>query len=104
MIAVALIGLMIGGSVVLIRQRRDYFLTLAQSHQSEMASSVARREALKSRFSGTQKMSDDEIVRLYHDYDLMMDRAEHHAAMAHKYERAARQPWLPAGPDPPPPD
>jgi hypothetical protein len=40
MIAVATIGLMIGGGV-LLKQRRDYFLSLAQSHQKEMASSMA---------------------------------------------------------------
>jgi hypothetical protein len=34
----------------------------------------------------------------------MMDRADHHAELAHKYERAARRPWLPTEPDPPPPD
>ena len=45
-----------------------------------------------------------EIGQLYRDYDRMMDRANHHAAMAHKYEHAARYPWLPVKPDPPEPD
>src|SRR4051812_43881044 len=30
-------------------------------------------------------------------------RTEYHAAMRRKYERAARYPWLPVPPDPPPP-
>jgi hypothetical protein len=34
----------------------------------------------------------------------MMDRANHHTAMAHKYEHAARYLWLPIEPDPPEPD
>jgi hypothetical protein len=34
----------------------------------------------------------------------MMDRSDHHAAMAEKYRQAARQPWLPVAPDPPEPD
>ena len=34
----------------------------------------------------------------------MMDRADHHASLARKYERAARYPWLPVEPDPPEPE
>ena len=82
---------------------RDYFLTLAQSHQKEAASSMARGTALKSRLGSKSEMST-EIGQLYRDYDRMMDRADHHAAMAHKYEHAARYPWLPVEPDPPEPD
>ena len=103
MIAVAAIGLMIGGGVRL-KQRRDYFLSLAQSHQMEVASSTARGEALKSRFGHTSGMTTEEIMHLHGDYDRMMDRADHHASLARKYERAARYPWLPVEPDPPPPE
>ena len=103
MIAVAAIGLMIGGGVVL-KQRRDYFLSLAQSHQKEVASSTARGNALKSRFGGTSGMTVEEITRLHGDYDRMMDRADHHASLARKYEEAARYPWLPVEPDPPEPE
>jgi hypothetical protein len=100
---VVVIGPMIGGGVLLIRQRRDYFLTLAQSHQNEAASSMARGTALKSRLGSISGMSP-EIGQIYRDYDRMMDRANHHTAMAHKYEHAARYPWLPVEPDPPEPD
>jgi hypothetical protein len=103
MIAVAAIGLMIGGGV-LLKQRRDYFLTLAQSHQKEVASSTARGEALKSRFGSTSGMTNEEIMHLHSDYDRMMDRADHHASLAGKYERAARYPWLLVEPDPPEPE
>jgi hypothetical protein len=34
----------------------------------------------------------------------MLDRAEHHASLARKYEYAARYPWLPVEADPPEPD
>jgi hypothetical protein len=101
-IVVAVIGLMIGGGVLLIRQRRDYFLALAQSHQQEAASSMARGTALKSRF-GSMPGGRIEIGQLFRNCDRMVDRASHHAAMAHKYERAARYPWLPVEPDPPAP-
>lgn len=104
--AVAVIGLMIGlmiGGGVRLKQRGDYLLSLARSHQKEVASSTARGEALKSRLGGTSGMSDEEIMHLYRTYERMMDRADHHAAMARKYERAARYPWLPVAPDPPEP-
>jgi hypothetical protein len=100
---VVVIGPMIGGGVLLIRQRRDYFLTLAQLHHNEVAPSMARGTALKSRLGSISGMSP-EIGQIYRDYDRMMDRANHHAAMAHKYEHAARYPWLPVEPDPPEPD
>ena len=103
MIAVVVIGLMIGGGALLIRQRRDYFLILAESHQKEAASSMTRVTALKSRLASTSEMST-EIGQLYRDYERVMDRADHHAAMAHKYEHAARYPWLWVKPDPPEPD
>jgi len=107
MIAVAAIGLAIGltiGVGVRLRQRREYFLSLAQSHQKEVASSAARGNALKSRFGGTSGMTDEELMRLRGDYDRMMDRADHHASLARKYERATRYPWLPVEPDPPEPE
>jgi hypothetical protein len=102
-VAVAVIGLMIGGGV-LLKHRRDYFLLLAQSHQKEAASSTARGEALKSRFGRTSGMSNEEIMQLYGNHDRMRDRADHHAAMARKYLRAARYPWLLVEPDPPEPE
>jgi hypothetical protein len=102
MAAVAVVGLMIGGGVWL-KQRRDYFRSLAQSHQKEVASSTARSEALKSRFGSTSERKIEEIMDLQRDYDQMLDRADHHASLARKYERAAHRPWLPVDPDPPEP-
>jgi uncharacterized membrane protein len=102
-VAVVVIGPMIGGGVTLIRQRRDYFLTLAHSHQNEVAASMTRVTALKARLGNKSEMSS-EVGQLYRDYERMRDRTDHHAAMAHKYEHAARYPWLPVEPDPPEPD
>ncbi len=101
--AVGLIGLIMGGGVWL-KQRRDYFLSLAQSHQAEVASSTARGKALKSRFGVASGMTVEEVMQLNRDYDRMMDRADHHASLARKYERAARSPWLPVEPEPPEPE
>ena len=49
-------------------------------------------------------MSDEEIVHLDRDYGRLMDRADHHAAMAEKYRHAARYPWLPVESGPPEPE
>jgi hypothetical protein len=103
MVAVGAIGLMIGGGF-LLKQRRDYFVSLAQSHQKEVDSSTARGVALKTRFGRTSGMTTEEIMHLHRDYDRMMDRADHHASLARKYEHAALYPWLPVEPDPPEPE
>jgi hypothetical protein len=102
-IVVVVVGLMIGGWVCWLKQRRDYFLSLAQSHQNEVASSTARGKALQSRFVGTPGMTSEEMIHLQRDYNLMLDRADHHASLARKYERAASRPWLSIEPDPPEP-
>jgi hypothetical protein len=101
-VAVAVIGLTIGGGV-LLKQRRDYFLSLAQSHQKELASSTARGKALKSRIGSASGMTIEELMHLDRDYHRMTDRADHHASLVRKYEHAARYPWLPVEPDPPEP-
>jgi hypothetical protein len=107
MVAVVAIGLVIGlaiGGGALLKQRREYFVSLAQSHQKEVDSSSARGKALKSRFGGTSGMTNEAIMQLQRDYDRMVDRAEHHSSLARKYEHAAQYPWLPVEPDPPEPD
>jgi hypothetical protein len=102
MVAVAVIGLLVGGGVRL-KRRRDYFLSLARSHAQKMPSFTAEGKALRSRFGGTSGMSGEEIVLLSRDFDRMMNRADHHAALRRKYEHAARYPWLPVEPEPPEP-
>jgi hypothetical protein len=102
-ITLAAIGLMIGGGV-LLKQRHDYFVSLAQSHQTEVDSSTARGKALKSRFGSTSGMTNEAIMELHRDYERMTDRADHHASLARKYEHAAQYPWLPVEPDPPEPE
>jgi hypothetical protein len=102
MIVVAVVSLLISGGLRL-KQRRDYFLSLARSHAQKMPSSTAEGKALKSRFGSTSGMRGEEILFLRRDFDRMMDRADHHAGLVQKYHRAARYPWLPVEPDPPEP-
>ena len=82
-VAVAAIGLLIGGGI-LLKQRRGYFASLARSHQTD--SSTARGKALKSRFGRTGGMTTEEIMHLRRDYDRMVDRADHHASLARSAE------------------
>ena len=102
MVAVAIVALLISGGLRL-KQRRDYFLSLARSHERKMPSSTAEGKALRSLFGSTSRMSGEAIMLLRRDFDRMMDRADHHAALVRKYRRAARYPWLPVEPDPPEP-
>jgi hypothetical protein len=103
MVAVAVIGLLVGGGVRL-KRRRDYFLSLARSHAQKMPSSTAEGKALRSRFGSTSGMGGEETVLLSRDFDRMMNRADHHSALRRKYEHAARYPWLPVEPEPPEPE
>ena len=86
LIAVLVLGLGMGAMVggVRLKRRRDSFLARARFHaQTEAACREAGRPA--------PDPSDWPII----EYD---------AAMARKYRRAARYPWLPVEPDPPDPD
>ena len=103
MVVVAVIGLLVGGGVRL-KRRRDYFLSLARSHAQKMPSSTAEGKALRSRFGSTSRMSGEEILLLSRDFDRLRNRADHHAALRRKYERAARYPWMSVEPDPPEPE
>jgi hypothetical protein len=81
MIAVAVVGVTIG-----VIERRNRFKRRAVYHQAEfmkLASQVPPLGGLK----------HPNIPRL-----------EWHYARRLEYERAARRPWLPVPPDPPPPE
>ncbi len=103
MVVVAVVALAISGGLRL-KQRRDYFLSLARSHEQKMPSSTAEGKAWKSRFGSTSRISSEEIMLLGRDFDRLMNRADYHASLARKYRRAARFPWLSVEPDPPEPE
>ena len=89
-VAVAVIGLMLGGTIEAyrlayrLRRRYDDFLDRAQWHSGFVFDWNAR----------WRKNESDATVR----------RINYHAEMARKYEHAARYPWLPVAPDPPEPE
>ena len=102
MVAVAVVGLAAGAEVM--RRRGADFRRRASSY-SELAADlheVAASEA-QSALSGVyvSRTADGAIIPATRD--LLTGRAGHYAALARKYERAARYPWLHVEPDPPEP-
>jgi hypothetical protein len=84
MVAVVIMGIVLGVTV----NRRDCFRRIATHHQAEFKKLVSRHPEIV-----YGHPSDEPIVR----------RLEWHETMRLKYERAARNPWLPVGPEPPEP-
>jgi hypothetical protein len=95
MIAVAVVAIIM--TTVGIRRRQNEFLQLAAYHKKEWSHIVGR-------------VSDDGVTWLRYDplkRDWRLSSASesvYHAQMREKYEHAARYPWLPVAPDPPPPE
>jgi hypothetical protein len=96
MIAVAVVGLLMGGAVVGYRLMlwHDSFLALATDHGHTGFLYRFLREDL---CLGEARAESAEQAALGR-------RAAYHEALAEKYRRAARYPWLPVEPDPPPPE
>jgi hypothetical protein len=91
LIAVAVVSVALGGE--LMRRRRISHREQAASHSD--AEELSRAYADDARGQpgpiAPQRVAWGEVLAAYH------------AAMSRKYERAARYPWLPVAPDPPPP-
>jgi hypothetical protein len=85
MVAVAIAGIVLGVTI----ERHNRFRKIAAHHQAEFKKILS---GLPFHFSGDSSL------------DPKMRRLEWHEPMRLKYERAARYPWLPVGPDPPEPD
>jgi hypothetical protein len=117
MVAVAVVGLMMGGIVggVRLKRRQQYFRDRATRHKG-MEYDYRRLER-DSRFIANLEEDDmrwlsperrarikaDRVIslRLVERYSGL---AAYHAALARKYEYAADHPWLPVELDPPPPE
>jgi hypothetical protein len=92
MVAVAVVGLVIGGTAEAIRlkRRHDYFVIRARRHASAEAAfrSWAQTSSARSR----------------HILASISRNLDYHADMARKYGHAARFPWLSVEPDPEEPE
>jgi hypothetical protein len=84
MVAVTIMGIVLGVTI----KRHNQFRKIASHHQAEVETLVSRIDT-----AGYGALSDQPLI----------SRAEWHELMRHRYERAARCPWLPAPPDAPEP-
>jgi hypothetical protein len=98
-IMVAVLSLSLGSAV--LWRRREHYLRLADAHAlTEMVlrvdSSMARGNAMGGPGARLLDLSDS--------IKASQKQADYHGRLRRKYERAARYPWLPVAPDPPPTD
>ena len=112
MIAVAIIGLLLGGSVAL--QRRSLrFKQLARYHAqgallyARHGSGMFHDDTTCAEFR-EQEYSPSPNGQHYHPIGGFLTKRDglwlrYHEQMAGKYVSAAESPWLPIAPDPPPP-
>ena len=113
MVAVAIIGLMTGGTIegMRLKRRHDYFLARFQKY-AQLEQFLRRAEALDgdaSRLPYGPPPADFERmsmlkIQMRRRPDRWSRLVDHHVAMTSKYRRATRYPWLPVGPDPPAPE
>ena len=100
MVAVAITCLVLGGTVEAIRLGR-----LAQSHRERVAFHAATERGFRVM---ADQFGDDAAVPLSVESNTQVvpirDLIDEQIRMRHKYERAARYPWLPVPPDPPEPE
>jgi hypothetical protein len=91
MLAVLVVGLL-----CLLEHRRREFESLAAYHGSKVIRIVVRYQST----DGTWywKHRGTFLTRA------QVEEADWHAALAERYGHAARYPWLPVEPDPPPPE
>jgi hypothetical protein len=92
MIAVALAALVFGGEAT-----RRRWASLASTYRAK-AQHCQYKAVLAARGRG-----EADLINV-HQKDNLEQIADHYDALARKYDRAARFPWLPIGPDPPEPE
>jgi hypothetical protein len=104
MVAVALVSIPLSGyKSRQLKQRHDYFLSRLEYH--------ARREDEAVGWERTDRIMVEREKRagsrcddLRRHLDQISQGVEYYSALARKYRRAARYPWLLVEPDPPEPD
>jgi hypothetical protein len=109
MIVVVIVGLLMGGAR--LKQTRDHFLSRAQYHESRerrfraIGRSLSDYPANTKFFMPTDDFSSKGaipgIAHLTRGEMGLPEKIAYHAAMARKYWRVARRPWIPVEPDPP---
>jgi hypothetical protein len=102
MIAVAVVGLFMGGEIggVRLKRRHDYFLTRAREHEEAMTKFRSWEQNLTSAMESLPSSPRDPFLLRW---ERVRSHAAYHEKLKNKYEHAARYPWLPNEPDPPMP-
>lgn len=106
-VTVLVAGLLLGGIVgsYRLKRRRDSFLAHLRYHVQTV--NVWERQERTVRHLAQLGEEDNEPDFAEHERftaGQIARRVAYHAAMARKYRRAARYPWLPVEPDPPEPE
>ena len=102
MIAVAVVGLLMGGAIggVRLKRRHDFFLARVRQHDQEEARFRSWEQNLASAMESLPSSPRDPFLLRWERVRL---HAAYHKELKNKYEHAARYPWLPVEPDPPMP-
>jgi hypothetical protein len=104
MVAVALVSIPLAGyKARWLKPRHDYFLSRLEYHARREEEAVRLERAYTKMVEHAERaglLGD----RLRRDREQVSQGVEYHSAMARKYRRAARYPWLPVEPDPSEPD
>ena len=112
MAAVAVVGLLMGGSVVgyRLKRRYDYFLAYFRKH-AQMEEYLRHAEAFKGDAAEPAYGATTDFERMNtllmqrrHNQALWSRMVDYHVLMARKYRHATCYPWLPVEPDPPKPE
>jgi hypothetical protein len=102
----------LGASLAPLVARRDSLALRAEYHATQ---ALCYGEASQADSQGADRvegktpsplrnfLDPSSVVPLRVSSSLNAARSAYHAALRDKYERAARYPWLPLAPDPPPP-
>jgi hypothetical protein len=106
MVVVAVVAMALGGYfyAVTLKRSRDNYLEMARLYSGfeAYAREILARGELPylhiEREDGRHSPEDQRDFR-----EAMLREIDHYAALARKYERAARYPWLPVEPDLPEP-
>jgi hypothetical protein len=110
MVAVAVISVVTGGTIIAKRQRVYRVRAAFHAQQEQVAAKRWRHWSQEAaRLSGpagdqSPPRSDQERELAVVMVNYSRNRVAHHARLRVKYERVSRYPWLPIDPDPPSPD
>src|SRR5262245_51888395 len=97
----AVVAILAGVGLGMVRRTRRFFTRLAQLHYRYEVEHLGTLMGFGAPPPPGSPLLDTGPGRFLHRASVLKD---HHGRLRQKYERAARTPWLPVAPDPPPPE